>query len=204
MIIAMVGTFDDTCFGSIRGNGKSMSMVYFGYQSFKEGKQVYSNFKTSFSTLVTLNELLDLFNNQSLQNTIVLLDEAQVYLPNTGVKKGVINDIIGRFISQSRKRGIDIYLSTQRYGNLNNQLRLHIDEILLPIKCHEDGTQCFKDTCKLPHFIHVYSTKNDKKPLVVLDAAKVGKLYDTNEIIFDSYISQEEKEKEQQKQKIKQ
>lgn len=192
MIYGIVGTIDDySTGGSIRGNGKTLTMTYYGYQAFKEGQTVYSNYYTKFSCIKTLNELMDIFNNKNLSNTVVLLDEIQVYLPNQGVKKGILNDLIARFIAQTRKRNIDIFYTTQRFKNLNNQLRIHTDEILLPIKTHADGIQCSSDKCKKEHYIHIFSQYSDDA-MIVLDAQKVGKLYDSNEIIFDEYIPKDD------------
>lgn len=133
---------------------------------------------------------MDIFTNKNLSNTTILLDEIQVYLPNQGVKKGILKDLIGRFISQTRKREIDIFYTTQRFRNLNNQLRIHTDEILLPVKTHEDGKQCASDKCKKDHYIHIFSQYSDDA-ITILSAANVGKLYNSNEIIFDTYISEE-------------
>ena len=130
MIYAIVGTYDDTHYGSIRGNGKTNTMVYFGYQAHKEGRDVYANIKTNFSKTFTLNEIIDMFKNKSLSDAVIMLDEAQVYLSNTGEKATVIRELINLFIAQTRKRGVDIYLTTQRYSNLHKQLRVQVDEIL--------------------------------------------------------------------------
>lgn len=191
MIYGIVGTIDDySTGGSIRGNGKTMAMTYYGYQAHKNGHTIYSNYYTNFSTIITLNELMDIFTNKNLSNTTVLLDEIQVYLPNQGVKRGILQDLIGRFISQTRKREIDIFYTTQRFKNLNNQLRIHTDEILLPVKTHEDGKQCASDKCKKDHYIHIFSQYSDDA-ITILSAANVGKLYNSNEIIFDTYLPEE-------------
>ncbi len=186
MIYAIVGTYDDTHYGSIRGNGKTNTMVYFGYQAHKEGKSVYSNIKTEFSKTFTLNEIIDMFKNQGLSNSVIMLDEAQVYLSNTGEKASVIRELINLFIAQTRKRGVDIYLTTQRYSNLHKQLRVQVDEILIPLKFHADGSICYLDNCKKPHYIHVFRPGKED-PVIVLDATAVGQLYDSNEIVLDFY-----------------
>lgn len=199
MIWGFVGTIDDySTGGSIRGNGKTMAMTYFGYQSYKAGQTIYSNYYTTFSQIKTLNELMTIFKDKNLSNTVVLLDEIQVYLPNQGVKKGILKDLIARFISQTRKRNIDVLYTTQRFKNLNNQLRIHTDEIILPVKTHADGKQCSSDKCQKTHYIHVFSQYSDDA-IVVLDAQKVGKLYNSNEIIFDEYIIEEDNKKQKQK-----
>lgn len=195
-IFAAVGTYDDTLHAgmSIRGNGKTLTITYYGYQEHLAGKEVYSNFKTSFSKLFTMNELIEMFKDNKLSNVVILIDEAQVYLNNMGVKKAVINNLIGLFIAQTRKRNVDIYLTTQRFNNLHNQLRLHTDVILLPVKTHANGDICRKDTCTKHHYIHVFLSNEDEE-LVCLDASTVGKLYNSNEIVLDSFYLEDEKPK---------
>ena len=200
MIYAIVGTYDDTSYGSIRGNGKSLTMVYFGYQAYKEGRQVYSNFYTSFSEILTLNEIIDMFKNQGLSDAVVMLDEAQVYLSNTGEKAIVIKELVNLFIAQTRKRGVDIYLTTQRYNNLHRQLRVQVDALLTPEKRHINGEICLQDNCQKKHLIYVYRPDYEE-PLIVLDAEKVGQLYNTNEIVLD-FFKTPEKGKSAQKRAI--
>ncbi len=201
-IFACVGTYDDTLHSgmSIRGNGKTLTATYYGYQEYLEGKEVYSNYHTSFSKLYTMNELIELFKNDKLSNVVILMDEAQVYLSNQGAKKKVVNNLIGLFIAQTRKRNVDIYLTTQRFNNLHNQLRLHTDIILLPVKTHADGSICRKNLCKEPHYIHVFmSTEEDE--LVCLKADEVGQLYNSDEIVLDTFYLEEEEKPTKKKKK---
>jgi len=187
-IYAFVGTYDDSLHEGmpIRGNGKTMAMTYFGYQAHKKGKEVFSNYHTTFSQPYTMNHLIQLFKDQNLSNVVILIDEAQVYLSNQGVKKGVLKELIGLFVAQTRKRKVDIYLTTQRFLNLNNQLRIHIDSILLPVKAHADGQICKKDSCEKHHYIHIFPI-NEDDALCVIDAEKVGKLYNSDEIVLDTF-----------------
>lgn len=192
MLIAICGTYDDSKNGSIRGNGKTLSAVFFGYQAYTKGQKVYTNFYTNFSEMVTLNQLLDMFKNEGLKDTLVILDEAQVYLMNMGVKAKTLKEIINLFIAQTRKRNVTVILTTQRYRNLHKQLRMQCDIVLIPIKFHIDnfgniGDICHKDTCKNRHVIMIYNTMTSEYLNVVLYPEKVGIMYNSDEIVFDEY-----------------
>lgn len=191
MIIAIAASYNDEKIASIRGNGKTMSAVFFAYQQYKEGKTIYTNFQTTFSKKVTINELITLFKNDKLSNTTIILDEAQLYLMNSGVKAGVIKELINLFIAQTRKREIDIFLTTQRYKNLNNKLRIHCDIILIPVKYHIQKNKltsvCNSDTCKQPHAICIYNIMTQSFLSYILDPEKIGILYNSNEIVLDEF-----------------
>lgn len=192
MLIAICGTYDDTKNGSIRGNGKTMTAVYFGYEAYLNGQKVYTNFYTDFSEMITLNELLDLFKNDKLKDTLVILDEAQVYLMNLGVKAVVLKQIINLFIAQTRKRNVNVILTTQRYKNLHKQLRMQCDLVLLPIKYHVDDNGniadiCPKDNCNRQHVIMVFNTMTNEYLNLVLFPTKIGDMYNSDEIVLDEF-----------------
>ena len=191
MIIAIAASYNDEKIASIRGNGKTMSAVYLAYRQHKEGKKIYTNFQTTFSEKVTINELIILFKDDKLSNTTIILDEAQLYLMNSGVKSVVIKELINLFIAQTRKREIDIFLTTQRYKNLNNKLRIHCDIILIPIKYHLKNnkltTVCNSDSCKKPHAIVIYNIMSEEFLPYILNPSKIGKLYNSNEIVLDEF-----------------
>jgi len=185
MIYAIVGTYDDTKLGSIRGNGKTISAVFYGNKDYQDGKQVITNFYTTFSKVCGINEIVSIFKEKKLRNTLLILTEAQLYFPHQ-MKKFEKEELIDRLVAQSRKSDNDIILDTQRFLNLNLEIRNHVDEVLLPQKIHaDDGTPCYKDNCKRDHIILVYSIREERYPITSFNAWTIGKLYDTNEVIFD-------------------
>lgn len=207
MLIAVCGIYNDIKAGSIRGNGKNITAVYLAYKDYLDyGRKIYTNFQTNFSENYTMNELIELFKDKKLRNSLIIIDEAQIYLNNSGVKVAVLRELIQRFLAQSRKEDIDIIVISQRFSQLHRQLREHIDVILIPIKYHitESGkitSPCRIDNCKKEHAILVYSANannflyQDKK-LVVLNPEEIGKLYDSNEIVLDDFeIKKESKPK---------
>lgn len=194
MLIAICGTYTDVRYGSIRGNGKTLSATFLGYQAYKDGRKVYTNYYTTFSEMVTLNELLTLFKDGELDNVLVILDEAQVYLMNTGVKAKTLKEIINLFIAQTRKRNVDIIVTTQRYKNLHRQLRVQCDLVLIPLKYHlnESGRMsdlCTRDNCDKSHVVIIYNAITQEFLKSVLYPEEIGKLFNSDEIVFDEFIS---------------
>lgn len=192
MLIAIVGTYNDVKIGSIRGNGKTMSAVFLAYKDHLEGKKVYANFNTTFGYTTTLNELTELFRDEKLSNTTIIIDEAQVYLSNAGIKAKTLKEIINLFIAQTRKRNINIILTSQRFLNLHKQLRIQCDIILIPTKHHLDKNGqlseiCIKDNCKKDHAILIYNVNQDCYLQYILNPIEIGKLYNSNEIVLDTY-----------------
>ena len=202
MLIAIVGRYNDIIAGSVRGNGKTMSAVYLAHQDFLAGRKIYTNFYTTFSETYKINDLIELFENNELQDATVIIDEAQKYLNNSGVKVATRKRIVGSFIAQTRKRNIDVILTTQRFSQLHKELREQTDIVLLSCKYHYDkktqkiGELCLKDNCQKDHAIKIYSinamppgfVKIDGKS-IILNPITIGQYYDSNEIVLDDYVT---------------
>lgn len=199
MLIALVGTYNDKKLSSIRGNGKTLAAVFLAYQEYKKGKKVYTNFFTNFSKKVTLNELVELFKDEKLTNSVVILDEIQIYLMNSGVKAKTLKEIINLFIAQTRKQNVDILYTTQRFKNAHIQLRTQTDIILIPVKYHATKTKitevCYLDNCKRPHIICIFNVNTQKFLPYMLNPETIGKMYNSNEIVFDEFITKTETKK---------
>ena len=192
MLIAICGTYTDSRYGSIRGNGKTLTATFLAYNAHKDGRKVYTNYYTTFSEMVTLNQLITLFKNEQLENVLVVLDEVQVYLMNAGVKAKTLKEIINLFIAQTRKRNIDVIVTTQRYKNLHRQLRIQCDTILIPLKYHIDDKGqmtdlCARDNCEKNHVVIVYNAITQDFLKFVLYPETIGKLFNSDEIVFDEF-----------------
>lgn len=191
LIYAYVGTYNDSFIGSLRGNGKDNSMVYFLHEDFLEGREVITNFFTTFSKMERFKIIVDMIINGDLENVSIGLTEIQAFLNSLGTSSKIIN-FADKAVSQTRKREVDLHYTTQRFFNVHKRLRTQTDRVLEPRKYHYDDTICLKDRCKLPHLIKVYSVSPWlKNPLQTLKAEKVGELYNTNEVISDE-INKEE------------
>ena len=188
MIIGLIGCLREQWMTNPMGNGKTMSMTWFGYMDFLEGRKVVSNYKTNFSDMKTVHEMVDLFNETDLQNITLLIDEIHVIYDSLGHKQEK-NRFIRNMITQTRKRRVDLYYTCQRWMSVNKTLREMTTYILLPYKTHpETGELCNIDTCEEEHEIVITCQVPLKPwPLKILNCEAVGALYDSNQIITEKY-----------------
>jgi hypothetical protein len=88
------------------GSGKTLSCVRYAYQYWKQGYKIYSNINLKFPyTPYNIQDLINWTSNDyDLQKSIILLDEAHIFLDsrNSANKR---NKIISYFLLQTRKKG---------------------------------------------------------------------------------------------------
>ena len=187
MIIGIIGCFQERWQTNPLGNGKTMTMTWLGYCDYLEGREVVSNYKTTFTEEKNVEDMVNLFNTTDLQNISFLIDELHVVFDSLGHKQGKMR-LITNMITQTRKRKVDLYYTTQRYMNVHKRLRDMTAYILLPYKIHLDGNVCNIDSCKEEHEIVITSQVPQKPwPLKILNCTACGTLYDSNQIIKENY-----------------
>ena len=191
MLIAICGRYLNIRGSSMRGNGKTLSAVFLAKMEHDNGKTVYTNFYTNFSIMYKMADLLELFNDEKLHDVVVIIDEAQIYLNNSGVSVATRRAIITKFIAQTRKSNVDIIITSQRFMQLHKELREQCDVILLAHKYHYNTHAlteiCHNDNCTRPHAVRLFNLNTGKFLPYVLDCAEIGKLYNSNEIVLDTY-----------------
>ena len=169
---------------ALRGNGKTLCLTFVGYLDYLSGRDVISNYKTSFSEFVSTERIAEMVIYEDIRDTTILLSELQLYMNSLGVNTKELRSFVGSVIGQSRKRNTDIHYDTQRYTDIHPRIRVQTDRAFLPRKFHGDGKPCQLDRCEKKHFIYLY--QHDpyiEYPVVKLRADKFGELYDTNEIV---------------------
>ncbi len=169
---------------ALRGNGKTLCLTFVGYLDHLSGRDVISNYKTSFSELISTERIAEMVIHEDIRDTTILLSELQLYMNSLGVNTKQLRTFVGSVIGQSRKRNTDIHYDTQRYTDVHPRIRVQTDRAFLPRKFHADGQPCQLDRCEKKHFIYLY--QHDpymEHPIVKLQADKFGGLYDTNEIV---------------------
>ena len=169
---------------ALRGNGKTLCLTFVGYLDHLSGRNVISNYKTSFSEFVSAERIAEMVIYEDIRDTTILLSELQLYMNSLGVNTKQLRSFVGSVIGQSRKRNTDIHYDTQRYTDVHPRIRVQTDRAFLPRKFHADGKPCQLDRCEKNHFIYLY--QHDpymEQPVVKLQADKFGGLYDTNEIV---------------------
>ena len=169
---------------ALRGNGKTLCLTFVGYLDHLSGRDVISNYKTSFSEFVSTERIAEMVIYEDIRDTTILVSELQLYMNSLGVNTKQLRNFVGSVIGQSRKRNTDIHYDTQRYTDVHPRIRVQTDRAFLPRKFHADGNPCQLDRCDKKHFIYLY--QHDpymEHPIVKLRADKFGVLYDTNEIL---------------------
>lgn len=169
---------------ALRGNGKTLCLTFVGYVDSLRGRHVISNYKTSFSEYVPVEEIARMVVEENIRDTTILITEMQVYLNSLGVNSNDLKEFIGSVVGQSRKRNTDIHYDTQRYGDIHPRLRVQTDRAFLPRKFHENGEPCNLDRCKEDHIIYLY--QHDPflyEEVIRLNAKAFAELYNTDEII---------------------
>lgn len=169
---------------ALRGNGKTLCLTFVGYLDYLSGRDIISNYKTSFSEFVSTERIAEMVIYEDIRDTTILLSELQLYMNSLGVNTKELRSFVGSVIGQSRKRNTDIHYDTQRYTDVHPRIRVQTDRAFLPRKFHADGKPCQLDRCNNKHFIYLY--QHDpymEHPIIKLRADKFGALYDTNEIV---------------------
>lgn len=193
MIVSFVGTIDeDESALPITGNGKTSSMCGFGMLDEKANREIWSNFKTDFSTqIIGFQEMVDKVmidaeKDISNPNLILMVTEMRKLLDAVGSTTDQML-YIDNFVEQIRKIGATLYYDTQRFYSIHKRLRIHTNVIFIPYKTHFDEKPCYLPSCMKPHKIYVFSYKPYKeKPVKCFDAAIIAKHYDSLEFCKDA------------------
>jgi hypothetical protein len=182
-----VGTFNDDVTDPIRGNGKSMAMTWHAHRKSLEGYEVYTNYKTTFSTQITVDEMIEMFMKRgaTFHHVLFCVDEIGEYIDSHGGNTKEVRSFMG-MVKQLRKRWSDMSWTNQRYADVSKQVRIQTEEVYKPVKTHLDRRRCSLDVCPKPHLIWLWRVRPPyPRPLCIINASGVGTLYNTEEIIID-------------------
>lgn len=168
----------------IMGSGKTILMVMLAYNFID--KQILSNFKITLKNVKKL-KISDLFDPK-LHNVDIFLDEGQIYID---ARKSQTDENIyfSNVLMQSRKRDIDIYLSTQMKRMIELRFR-ELDAYKL-IKCKKIITNIINEI-EIGYFKYkIYDIIEGKRYYVdtqivdLKDASFYFDKYNTNELIYN-------------------
>ena len=153
------------------GSGKTLSLTFMGWWFLKKGYDIYSNYKLNFPHK-RLTSFKDLSN---FNNGVFLGDELWSWTDSRefGSRK---NKDINAILLKSRKRGIDIFYTTQHFKQMDVRIRRITDIIVLP--------EMFKRgrLCRLYFFDN--SGYKVRRP-IVFKTEDIFPLYDTTEEVED-------------------
>lgn len=185
-----------------KGSGKTLSMTIKLYHDYElKNRMIYSNMGFKFKNFRYINkEFYDDFKAADFQinDCAFVVDEAHVFIDSRRSMSSR-NIIFSKFITQSRKRGVDMFYTTQdvsyeRFmtsGQVELRLRKLTDEVILcktitflngktPVENYEELIDPKKDKMYCINFKYRGGMLISKSCVL---ANPYFKLYDTNQII---------------------
>lgn len=173
MIVGFIGSM---------GSGKTLSLTRQVYREYRKGKQIISNMHFNFPyTPLTIEMLLEYDQNDTpLHNCVLVVDEAHVYLDSrTSASKR--NRIMSLFLTQTRKKNVHLYYTTQYYDQIDKRLRNNTECI---VRCKKK--EIFYKKSKFYLITNRYLIKEDCGFRTMVSryvGNKFFSLYDTGEVI---------------------
>lgn len=164
--------------------GKTLHMTFLGYENYKRGNKIFTNYKTTFGTKLEINELLQIpFQDIDRNPKTLMIQEADKWFDSRSPMK-VENKLLNNLTGQAGKRNLDIYLDTQFWNRLDNAIRYVVDTIIT--------ASAFVDKFKNPLAFHytsidVWDYQNDPNytpkeyTLTIHQMQPYFKLYDSFE-----------------------
>lgn len=183
MIILFIGTV---------GGGKTLSMTWEGFQYYRQGYQVYANYRLTFPKIkgclepILINKkLFDTMikEKQQLQNAVLLFDELHIWLDSRGSmekkRKGITY-----FILQTRKRNVRLLGTTQHLHQVDKRFRDSVD-ILCYCSNLSNKSSLVRDVYTPVRIMQesVFQWRTMKPKVRVLKANPIYGLFNTKEMI---------------------
>ena len=171
------------------GSGKTLFVCKEAFCAYKQGRKVYSNFKLNFPhEILRFDDVI----NTKLEKCTVIIDECHLwggFSARQSMSKR--NQAMIHFISQVRKRGNDLFLTTQLPRNLDVVSRENCSVyIFMSKKVFKNGVWIDAvEGCDYPPELPVMITQEvlhlgtEKTFTMTFEANKYFGLYDTQEVI---------------------
>lgn len=163
MIVGFIGS---------KGSGKTLTMMKYAYKKQRKGYKIYSNMSgLSFPHELVTIEDIKAYTSSSKQfhKCIFLIDEIHVWIDSRSAGKGR-NRIFSYFVTQTRKKNVDLYYTTQFPRQTDIRIRMNTD-------------MCVKNKSKSL----VYKTPTSK-PIVKVNFMPEGTEYAVHTWIFNEII----------------
>lgn len=173
MIVVFIGNL---------GSGKTLSMTKFLYADFLKGKRIMANYGLKFPyEKIDFNKAYELLQDEDLKRVSIGVDEAHIFLDSrsSSTKK---NKLISYFLLQTRKRSINLYLTTQYFNQVDKRLRQVTDKLIICSKIKLNSGLLFENDVYKKNMLGEF----EPQARLFYNPQNFYKLYDTNEIIkFD-------------------
>lgn len=121
------------------GSGKTLFLTFLA-ESAKPDRDIYSNFNLNLDNAQTI----DVKDLETIDRGLILLDEAYLWL-DSRISQSKLNRYMSRFIFQSRKRGFDIFVTSQLQSAIDLRFR-HIQDV--QVACHGEKETYHKENIK--------------------------------------------------------
>ena len=109
----------------VKGSGKTCYMTALLCESYRQGRTVYANYHLQFPyTPLNMEEIVD--DMENLQNVAIAIDEAQIYF-DCRMSASKQNRLFSYLMLQSRKRNVDINMTSQQLFNVDVRIRRNLD-----------------------------------------------------------------------------
>lgn len=167
-----------------RGSGKTACMTRDAYISYLRGKTIYSNYHLNFPYKPLTKDVINNFKESDISNCVLLVDEIQVlFNSRTFLKKR--NMSFSTFIQQTRKRGVDLFFTTQSLRTVDVNIRENVDLHVYPKPVrNKDGLVVMFDLLYYdPYGEEDLRGVSNGLVNVFVRATPLFKLYDTSQII---------------------
>lgn len=111
-----------------RGSGKTLTMVRYAYEKFKQGYKIYSNINLNFKhTIYTVDDLMEYAEKgEYFGKTLLICDEIHIFFDSRSSGK-TRNRIFSYMLNQSSKNDMDVAYTTQFSRQVEIRLRLNTE-----------------------------------------------------------------------------
>jgi hypothetical protein len=109
------------------GGGKTYSMTFFGKRMLDKGFSIISNYTLSMKHRLITKEEIQKYGSDSsemLKDCVLMLDEMQTIMDCRSSQK---NRMLTFFVLQTRKRGVNLFYTTQNFHAVDRRLRDNTD-----------------------------------------------------------------------------
>jgi zona occludens toxin (predicted ATPase) len=111
----------------VKGSGKTSLVTKIAYDAYKKGRKIFCNYTLKFPyNKINLAELLS--SSNQLQDAVLIIDEAQLYF-DCRLSYQKANRLFSYIALQSRKRNLDVILTSQQVDNVDIRVRRNLDTL---------------------------------------------------------------------------
>ncbi len=162
------------------GTGKTLCLTYMAWKNHLKGMKLFTNYNLVGLPHTRIRNAEDIV---AMKDGFAALDELWTWVDarQSGKKK---NKFITLVLAKSRKRGLDIAYTTQRFYNIDIRVRQVTDLIVIP-QMSSSGKFCT---------VRVYDNPITPQPVKLLKffTFPIFKLYDTTEEVDEFNYEDEE------------